>query len=94
MYVQQLVAYWPLLVGLSQAAAQQSSFDVLDYIDPLIGTANGGKNFGSNDMQLFAILICITGHVFPGATLPCEYIAQNKNFPLMAKAETDLTNSN
>lgn len=42
MHIQQLVAYWPLLLGLSQAADQHSSFDVLDYIDPLIGTANGG----------------------------------------------------
>jgi hypothetical protein len=44
MRIQQLVAYWPLLVELSQAADQQSSFDALDYIDPLIGTANGGMD--------------------------------------------------
>lgn len=43
MHTQKFVAYWPLLLGLSQAADQHSSFDVLDYIDPLIGTANGGK---------------------------------------------------
>lgn len=73
MHIQQLVAYWPLLVGLSQAADQQSSFDVLDYIDPLIGTANGGMRLRFHLYQLLALLTRITGHVFPGATLPCEY---------------------
>jgi hypothetical protein len=44
MHFQQVVAYWPLLLGLSQAAEEKhSQFDVLDYVDPLIGTANGGK---------------------------------------------------
>ncbi|KAH0494614.1 hypothetical protein TgHK011_001230 [Trichoderma gracile] len=45
MHFQQLAAIWPLLLGTGQAADQHSQFDVLDYIDPLIGTANGGHVF-------------------------------------------------
>lgn len=32
-----------VLCALAAATSTDSHFDVLDYIDPLIGTANGGK---------------------------------------------------
>lgn len=45
MHLHQL-AVWPqlLLAFGAVAAADETGFDVLDYIDPLIGTVDGGKS--------------------------------------------------
>ncbi|KAK2603607.1 hypothetical protein QQS21_004188 [Conoideocrella luteorostrata] len=47
--------------ALAGATSDSSHFDVLDYIDPLIGTSNG-------DVSL--CVDSLLGHVFPGASLP------------------------
>jgi hypothetical protein len=46
---------------------ENQTFDIFDYIDPLIGTINGGEFIAS---ILKYLLTMRTGHVFPGATLP------------------------
>jgi hypothetical protein len=43
------------------------TYDVFDYIDPLIGTINGGGYYSFN---IPTVTDMSTGHVFPGATLP------------------------
>ena len=43
-------------------------FDVFPYVDPLIGTANGGTE--RLKRRIWTSLMGAAGHVFPGATLP------------------------
>lgn len=43
MRARHIPALLPLL-AISNTAAGLAGFDVLDHIDPLIGTVNGGKN--------------------------------------------------
>ena len=43
--------------------------DILQYVDPLIGTAAGGKSHSLKLLQELSTKI-YTGHVFAGATLP------------------------
>lgn len=46
-------------------------YDVLEYIDPLIGTTNGGESLSIAMIRRRRQLTDHrTGHVFPGATLP------------------------
>jgi putative alpha-1,2-mannosidase len=40
-----LVAALLLSASLAQSQDDQAGFDVLDFIDPFIGTANGGHSF-------------------------------------------------
>lgn len=42
MHIQQFTAVYALLHAIGHVAASEDKFDVLDLIDPLIGTANGG----------------------------------------------------
>ncbi|KAL1616821.1 hypothetical protein SLS54_008213 [Diplodia seriata] len=49
-----------LLASANRASAQDTGeYNIFDYVDPLIGTVNGGKHETFDQ-----------GHVFPGATLP------------------------
>ena len=54
-------------VVLGNETVVNKTFDVFDYVDPLIGTINGGP-FSAVIVGL--LLTRTTGHVFPGATLP------------------------
>ena len=59
------------LIALSvvvEAVIERRAFDVFDFVDPLIGTINGGKV--QNDQSEWSFQLTMTGHVFPGATLP------------------------
>lgn len=80
MHIQHLAALGPLLYSCGVAGAA-NHFDVLNYVDPLIGTTDGGMSYSS-------LLHCfdfkyshVTGHVFPGASMPYG----------MAKAVADVT---
>jgi len=42
--------------------------DILKFVDPLIGTVNGGMWTTTRETSFY--LTCETGHVFPGASLP------------------------
>jgi len=53
-----------LIVFNSLAAA----FDVFDFVDPLIGTLNGGMASTTSSAKNASNIT--QGHVFPGATLP------------------------
>jgi hypothetical protein len=54
-------------VVLGNEMVVNKTFDVFDYVDPLIGTINGGP-FSALIVKL--LLTRTAGHVFPGATLP------------------------
>ncbi len=57
----------PFLLAIGFTVAEASSFDVLDYVDPLIGTVNGGELWNKADLLLsFSPLTTDLGHVFPG----------------------------
>jgi hypothetical protein len=68
------------LLGISYAigsvavngGVEKQAFDVFDYVDPLIGTMDGGTSEYSYLACSFSLLnlTTILGHVFPGATLP------------------------
>jgi hypothetical protein len=68
------------LLGISYAigsvavngGVEKQAFDVFDYVDPLIGTMDGGTSEYSFLPCSFSLLnlTTILGHVFPGATLP------------------------
>jgi hypothetical protein len=68
------------LLGISYAigsvavngGVEKQAFDVFDYVDPLIGTMDGGTSEYSFLACSFSLLnlTTILGHVFPGATLP------------------------
>lgn len=78
-----------LVALLTYGSIARAAYDVFDYVDPLIGTTNGGNYFPTliwvletnysrirvNDAQ---------GHVFAGATLPFG----------LAKAVADSVNDN
>lgn len=49
--------------------AEKSAFDVFQFVDPLIGTSEGGNTLPNLRLEKSEIN-AITGHVFPGATLP------------------------
>ena len=63
------LATFPIVVSAlaANSTLENRPFDVFRYVDPLIGTINGGMldNVVSKEMQL-----TVSGHVFPGATLP------------------------
>ena len=72
------------VVATLVAGAAFVSADVSNYIDPFIGTRNGGLSSLRNiTFHPFINVLC-TGHVFPGATLPYG----------MAKAVADSTGDN
>ena len=54
--------------GVASLEAEKRDFDVFSYVDPLIGTINGGwlNSFKGCPPRADRTL----GHVFPGATLP------------------------
>ena len=62
--------YIPLVFATSDVSTDK--FDMLNYVNPLIGTANGGLLVGRLDctyQQLIEMYEPL-GHVFAGATLP------------------------
>ncbi len=54
--------------GVASFEAEKRDFDVFDYVNPLIGTINGGDLKSLQDCLFRADRV--QGHVFPGATLP------------------------
>lgn len=66
-----LVAALYISLAFSASDTSAGKFDVLDYVDPLIGTANGGahriRQTRQSEMKLIKTHL---GHVFAGATLP------------------------
>ncbi|KAG6053078.1 hypothetical protein E4U32_007853 [Claviceps aff. humidiphila group G2b] len=58
------------LLALMQATLSLSRFNVLDFIDPLIGTSNGVAFLLIRLVVLINVVRESSGHVFPGASLP------------------------
>lgn len=62
-----------VLVNAAQSSPVED-YDVLQYIDPLIGSANGGKLEATlglyRHLLYLTIVFHIAGNVFPGASLP------------------------
>ena len=58
----------PLTATSATGHSARDTVDVLDYVDPLIGTSNGGKVAQSYHLQIS--WLTKIGHVFAGASLP------------------------
>lgn len=77
-----------LVTALAYGSIAHAAYDVFDYVDPLIGTSNGGNYFYTTELCSYAKggaeLTIHEGHVFAGATLPFG----------LAKAVADSVNDN